>query len=225
MHNSLYDLGIVKNDIIDRGLLSQVPPNVCTLALSKKLVPKTLVANHQLGSMCAHFDIINEQAHSALSDAVATTELLRRLIEIDPAVHDELASKAQSSSLVNQLQPSTFKSSPRLKGSKSLPVADGIVRRQGEQELLQIVKEIRSNSKVEYVNVTGDLTMEFEKFDLLLRGVGLYFKETPTTMKSAFLVVGGGKTGGTKIALAQKYRRPILVEEDAYKLIEMLRRS
>lgn len=52
-------------------------PKEDTLAIAKKKVKG--VKNYKLGTLCQKFEIVNEQAHRALSDAIATAKLFLQL--------------------------------------------------------------------------------------------------------------------------------------------------
>jgi DNA polymerase-3 subunit epsilon len=49
---------------------------LCTMKESKNVVK---LSSYSLGSLCEHFEIVNENAHSGISDAIATLELFKRL--------------------------------------------------------------------------------------------------------------------------------------------------
>lgn len=224
MHNSDYDLKIVENNLVSPGLLPKLPPSFCTLKTSRRLLAhKTLDNKHDLTNVCDYLGIINKNAHSALSDAQAALEVLLEFIEIDASIHDELISKANNSFKVTNLKP-TKPSKPRsIVRNAPNPIPAGAVRKFSSSELQEIAREIRSNYKSEYVNLTGEMKITVEQLDQQLRQVGLYYKETPTTLKTAFLIYGTSATGGSKVEKAKKYRRPVILEEQVPELIQLLK--
>lgn len=52
--------------------------NICTLKLAKQ---RLTVESYSLGSLCEHFNILNDNAHRALSDVRATNEVLKNLMK------------------------------------------------------------------------------------------------------------------------------------------------
>lgn len=77
-HNATFDYGFLSNygSINDLNINN---PILCTKRLSNRLVLDC--KSKSLHSLCQHFHINNEQAHRALSDVLATTELLKILLE------------------------------------------------------------------------------------------------------------------------------------------------
>lgn len=223
MHNEDYDLKIVENNFVNSGLLPKLPQSFCTLKTSRKLLANRTRGNrHDLDTVCEHFGIVNQKAHTALSDAQAALEVLLELIEIDETIHDELIRKANNSYKVTNLKAhSRTKPRSQVRNAPN-PIPAGSVRKFTQNELKEIAREIKLNSKVEYVNLTGELRISTEQLDKQLRRARLYYKETPTTLKTAFLIYGSTGTGGSKVEKAQKYKRPIILEEQVSDLIELL---
>jgi len=77
-HNVDFDLRFINAELARLGSGLGTPPSVCTLALCGYLVPPPL--NGRLSSCCAAIGIRHDQAHSALSDAHATAQVLHAII-------------------------------------------------------------------------------------------------------------------------------------------------
>lgn len=77
-HNATFDYGFLSN-FGSKNNLNLNNPILCTKRLSNRLVFDC--KSKSLHSLCQHFCINNEQAHRALSDVLATTELLTILLE------------------------------------------------------------------------------------------------------------------------------------------------
>lgn len=223
MHNKDYDLKIVENNLVSQGLLPKLPPSFCTLAASRRILGKsTPGGKHDLETVCDYLGIINSQAHSAMPDAQAALDLLLEFIDRDESIHEELIQKATNSFKVSNLKPlSPAKPRSSVRNAPN-PIPVGSVRKYSKSELKQIAQEIRRNPKSEYVNVTGEISGGFNALDKKLRQVGLYYKETPTTQKTAFLIYGIEATGGSKVEKAIKYGRPIILNEQVDDLLRLL---
>ncbi len=76
-HHAPFDGGFLKA-YLPEGLWGR-HRLICTRLLTKALVPE--LPRRSLAECCAHFGIVNSRAHRALSDAEATAELLRLLME------------------------------------------------------------------------------------------------------------------------------------------------
>ena len=85
-----------------------------------------------------------------------------------------------------------------------------------------IATEIRRNAKIKIVVVTGTLIISASKFSALVSNAGYEVKESPATAGTAF-VVQGYNGGQSKINKAKKYGRPVLTEQDAVRVLHLLR--
>jgi BRCT domain type II-containing protein len=85
-----------------------------------------------------------------------------------------------------------------------------------------IANEIRGNVKIKIVVVTGTLIISATKFSALVSSAGYEVKESPATAGTAF-VVQGYNGGQSKIDKAKKYGRPVLTEQDAVRVLHLLR--
>lgn len=76
-HNATFDYWFLSN-FGSKNNLNINNPILCTKKLSNRLVLDC--KSKSLHSLCQHFHINNKQAHRALSDVLATTELLKLLL-------------------------------------------------------------------------------------------------------------------------------------------------
>lgn len=99
-HNANFDRGFLESEF--SRLVAQEPnPEAwfCTLNLSKWAFPG--IQKHSLEALCGEFEIVNQLAHSAGSDAMATSELLMRILRTVP----EAKRLLMESPTVNYLVP------------------------------------------------------------------------------------------------------------------------
>jgi DNA polymerase-3 subunit epsilon len=78
-HNSAFDAAFVAAAAARAGVEMVLPPQVCTLQLSRRLDPGRSLS-HRLGDACARHGIPVTNPHDALADAQATAALLPHLI-------------------------------------------------------------------------------------------------------------------------------------------------
>ena len=60
---------------------------ICTMKLARKLLPD--LDNKKLCTVCDYFWVINDQAHRAMSDTLATTEVFQHFLEEFPEAFEE----------------------------------------------------------------------------------------------------------------------------------------
>ena len=75
-HNASFDYGFLNHNA-ETGIEN---PRLCTRKLANRLVPD--LYSKKLGVLCEHFGINNNQAHRAMGDALATSELLNSFFKI-----------------------------------------------------------------------------------------------------------------------------------------------
>lgn len=80
-HNAPFDIGILRRACEDHDYPWPGFPVVDTLTLARRLLPKTEVRNHKLGTLAQHFGTETDPEHRALADARATAELLHHLFD------------------------------------------------------------------------------------------------------------------------------------------------
>ncbi|MFW6230980.1 MAG: PolC-type DNA polymerase III [Nanoarchaeota archaeon] len=79
-HNAQFDYGFLSHHaktLLDHTLENRI---VCTKRLAGFLLPQ--LKSRKLGSICSHMNIINEQAHRAMSDVKATYQIFNNFIEM-----------------------------------------------------------------------------------------------------------------------------------------------
>jgi DNA polymerase III epsilon subunit-like protein len=77
-HNAPFDLAMLRRGLARVGVLYRPAGVACTLDAFRLLEP--LAVTHRLDALCERHDVVLTGAHDALSDVLATAELLRVLI-------------------------------------------------------------------------------------------------------------------------------------------------
>ncbi len=72
-HNAMFDYGFLSNAAMQQQLELKTE-TLCTRKLANRLLPD--LASKRLGSLCEHFNIVNESEHRAMGDAKATVHVL-----------------------------------------------------------------------------------------------------------------------------------------------------
>lgn len=141
-HNVGFDLPLLQRAFERAGIEYAPDATACTLEAFRLLEP--LADNHRLQSICERRDITLEGAHEALSDVLATAELLRvvlaediapETIELDTSAYMRLRSRGDT-------RPASEPQIRRLFGmarSAGLRLADGSVDRNGVVALAERV--------------------------------------------------------------------------------------
>ncbi len=210
-HKKEFEQTVIAHAFADAGLPLLELPFVCTLEWSKKIL-KHQVHGYSLQEVCAFLDIDLLEPHEAKVDAVATAELFKLLYEQSPELRErceELASQTLSVS------------TPKSSGTEVLIRRRHKAVELSDKDLEAIAIEIHRNAKIKIVVVTGTLITSVAKFSALVARAGYEVKESPATAGTAF-VVQGLNGGQSKIEKAKKYRRPVLTEQDAARVLELL---
>ncbi len=211
-HKKEFEQAVISLAFADAGLPPFDLPFVCTLDWSKRIL-KHQVNGHSLLDVCAYLDIDLLAPHEAKVDAVATAALFKVLYEQSAEMRthcEELASKTVPIP------------TPKVPGAKPLIRRRHVALGRPETELQSIAAEIRTNSRIKIVVVTGTLMLSESKFSALVSSAGYEFKESPATAGTAF-VVQGYNGGQSKIKKAIQYGRPVLTEQDAVWVLNILR--
>jgi DNA polymerase III subunit epsilon len=79
-HNIRFDLGFLNHALTSTGRDPIPNPSVDTLALARRLI-RDMVPNCKLGTLAAVLRLPNQPSHRALSDVLATGDLLHALLE------------------------------------------------------------------------------------------------------------------------------------------------
>ena len=80
-HNARFDMGFLKAAASRLGYAWDFPPHLCTLVLSRRIVPKSDTRSYRLSDLAYLFNAKTEPNHRALYDARATVDVLHGLIE------------------------------------------------------------------------------------------------------------------------------------------------
>ncbi len=81
-HNVSFDYGFLKAHF-QRAGIDYKAKRLCTVRLARKVFPG--LPGYSLGKLCTWFGITNHRRHRAMGDALATTQLLHKIIENDNA--------------------------------------------------------------------------------------------------------------------------------------------
>ncbi|MDT8368944.1 MAG: 3'-5' exonuclease [Longimicrobiales bacterium] len=78
-HNAGFDLGFVRNELVEAEGEAPSVTSLCTVQLSRALLPA--LRRRNLDALCRHYDIRIEGRHRAWGDARATAGVLLRLLD------------------------------------------------------------------------------------------------------------------------------------------------
>ena len=116
-HNASFDYKFIKSEFKSLGF-DFIRNNLCTLQLSRKLLPGH--RSYSLGKLCAELGIMIENRHRAAGDALATAELLKLLLKQGNrnGMEDVLAASARPNlkNLHPQLDPEFLDNIPEETG-------------------------------------------------------------------------------------------------------------
>jgi DNA polymerase III subunit alpha, Gram-positive type len=79
-HNASFDYGFIEHNAKKHLDVCIENPRLCTRKLANRLLPE--LPSKKLGCICEHFEIVNEQAHRAMSDVLATTEVFYKFMDM-----------------------------------------------------------------------------------------------------------------------------------------------
>lgn len=77
-HNARFDWGFLTAEVRRARALGLTGPQLCTVRLARRLLPQ--LESRSLDSLSYHFGLENRARHRAAGDALATAELLERLL-------------------------------------------------------------------------------------------------------------------------------------------------
>jgi DNA polymerase-3 subunit epsilon len=86
-HNASFDHGFISNNAKRIHNHDRYHPVLCTRKLANRVVSD--LPNKKLATLCQHFSIVNTQAHRAMADVLATTEVLRNFIDACATYHTD----------------------------------------------------------------------------------------------------------------------------------------
>lgn len=91
-HNILFDYSFLKQAAVNQGIQFE-RQGIDTLKIARKCLPQ--LSSRKLESLCRYYGIETERQHRALDDALAASELYKRLresyYEVEPGVFDPCA--------------------------------------------------------------------------------------------------------------------------------------
>lgn len=97
-HNVGFDLGFIKAVCNEKGIVFE-RYRVDTMYLARKALPN--LRHHKLKTLCKYYNIVNENAHRAISDCKATYNVFLKLqengIEISPSIYGKPKKQFQPS--------------------------------------------------------------------------------------------------------------------------------
>ncbi len=79
-HNATFDYGFLDHNMQVYMKENLTNPKLCTKKLANRLLPS--LPSKKLGLICEHFEIVNKRAHRAMTDVLATQEVLLKFLEI-----------------------------------------------------------------------------------------------------------------------------------------------
>jgi DNA polymerase-3 subunit epsilon len=79
-HNARFDWRFVAAEVRRSSALAMDGPRLCTVRLARRLLPH--LESRSLDSLTYYFGLTNPARHRAAGDALATAELLQRLLEL-----------------------------------------------------------------------------------------------------------------------------------------------
>jgi DNA polymerase III subunit epsilon len=208
-HNATYDISILQKCLLQMNI-EELPPNACTLQMSRKAL-RNIVPNFKLGTLCSHFGIpLN--GHRALDDALATADLLRRLIEINPHFILELKQKQSTSE--------KFEITGRHRELSKVPTPRSASSDSNNSDEIDpgVLIAIRTSSKTQIV-LTGTPSYGKDVFARRAERIGLRYQETSPGGKTIF-VVKAPDFGQRKINMALEKGIPILTQAQFDWLVE-----
>lgn len=214
-HNASFDFGNIKSTLkyYDYDVDSIKFPILCTMQYAQHSDVK--FEKYNLGYLCDYFGIENKQAHSALSDALATSELFLKLIE---ANNDDLGSLIRRSYKYSFSGCSAYQQKPK----KNLPPYSNV-----SQKNIVATNTVFDEKHILYgktVVITGQLD-SFSRAEayLAIKNVGGLCGDS-VTKKTNYLVTNSSDMT-SKMRLALKYKEKgqditIINEAQFYELLK-----
>jgi DNA polymerase-3 subunit epsilon len=215
MHNEDFDKGVLLNELDAMGLNRKIGPSLCTMKAAGRVFPERKAkGERELSTLIEFLGLPAGTAHQALADARMTAELFRHIFPLDREMQSTVQVLADD--LVEY----------EVIGKAFEPVTRKRISVGGvsDEELRKIAEEIEGNTKVllaSHACRTGSLADQ-PAFEEALASIGFTLEDKETTASTAFLV-HGSKAGVRKVNKAKDYGRPVLSEDDALRLIELLK--
>lgn len=207
-HNSSYDIKVLYKEFFTLQLEDFLPPSLCTYQWSKKTFPQ--LPKHTLEHMSNHFNIVNEFAHSALGDVLATHRLLEELVRANPNLAQKIV-EIKGETFPLQL-PNHHAEQPMIRNRNYAE----------EVDLNEIIGDLRTIGKKDVV-ITGTPAIGKEGMAAELKSVGLNWLESPVVARVAFVIRANRGSGNSKIERAKELGIHVISEDDALLLITNMR--
>lgn len=216
MHNVEFDRQVLRNEFRQMDLQESLPPCICTLQAAKRtLSGRPKQGGYSLSRLAADLGLDASDAHRASADVRMTAELFRFLYSEDRELR--LMCQALGDQVV------VFPSNGHVAVSKPRErfVSGGADR----STLERTAKEIIANPKVMLLGEvcrTGELADQENVIKALLE-IGFTLRDSETRKSSAFLIQGA-KAGKRKVDKAVHYGRPVLSEQEALTVIDLIQK-
>lgn len=79
-HNASFDYWFLSENIYKHQNFWMENPVLCTRKLTSRLIPE--LPRKNLWSICEHMNLVNDQAHRAMSDTAVTVEVFKNLLKL-----------------------------------------------------------------------------------------------------------------------------------------------
>jgi DNA polymerase-3 subunit epsilon len=115
-HSAAFDYGFIQAEYRRAGMAFSLP-KLCTVKMGRRLEPG--LRSYSLARLCQFFGIRNNQAHRALSDAMATAEIFIRYVQhpgFEQICREFLSRKNTEKHLPPHLEPGVLQKLPRTPG-------------------------------------------------------------------------------------------------------------
>ncbi len=103
-HNATFDYNFIRHEFLELGY-NFVREKICTVKYSRKLIPGR--NSYSLEKICKDLGIAQTDKHRAYGDALATTKLLRHLLEIEKTEKNSEKESSYLSSKIEKLPAQT----------------------------------------------------------------------------------------------------------------------
>lgn len=163
-HNVSFDYHVVRTEFRFLGH-NYIRPQLCTLRLSKKLIPNLL--SYKLENICSSLSIPLVNGHRAEAGTDATFILFKRLLALDEGyqeINAMLDRKKGSVKLPKHLKIEQFDKLPRRQGIYKFQDEDGAIIYVGKAKDIRrrVLSHFQSNSDKELQLCSKTITIDFE---------------------------------------------------------------
>jgi DNA polymerase-3 subunit epsilon len=215
MHSSDFDRGVLANEFDSMGLDGSLPPAVCTLKNSQRILPgRKKSGGYSLENLASDLGFGSPSAHQAMDDVLMTAKLFEYLYKQDVDLQKTCKILLEDA-VEYEVTGVASEAAPRVRHQ-----AGG----KNEAELESIAQEILENDDVQELSEvcrTGTL-QDRDAFEAALESIYFVLMEAEPRKGTAFLVQGA-KAGARKVEKALSYGRPVLTEEEALRVIELIK--